>query len=59
MGMPAKQAVEIRSFPGLATRPDSLDTPPGAAIAQENVTSNYDGQLRSRPGASKVTFEEE
>lgn len=59
MDTPSRQVVEIRDFPGLATRPDSLDTPPGASIVQENIQSSYEGQLRSRQGMTLVQFEEE
>lgn len=59
MGMPSRQVVEIRQFPGLATRPDPLDTPPGAALRQDNIQSSYEGQLRSRQGMDKIIFEEE
>lgn len=59
MATPARQVVEIRDFPGLATRPDSLDTPPGAAIFQENMQSSHEGQLRSRQGLDRIIFEEE
>lgn len=59
MGMPARQIVEVRDFPGLASRPDSLDTVPGAAIRQENMQSSHEGKLRSRQGLDTVTFEED
>lgn len=59
MGMPTRQVVEIRDFPGIATRPDSLDTQPGAAIRQENVQSSHEGKLRSRQGLDRIRFEEE
>jgi hypothetical protein len=59
MSKPARQLVRIAEFPGLASRPDSLDTPPGSAIIQENISSSYEGQLRSRPGIKQVAFEEE
>lgn len=51
--------VECRDFPGLASRPDATDLSPGAAVAQENVACTREGELRSRPGARQVTFEEE
>lgn len=59
MGQPARQAVEIRDFPGLATEPDALDIPPGAAIVQSNMQCVREGQLSSRPGLRPVSFEEE
>lgn len=59
MEAPSRQVVEIRDFPGLATRPDSLDTPPGAAMLQENVASSHEGKLRSRQGLGVVTYEED
>jgi hypothetical protein len=59
MGQPVRQAVVMADFPGLATRPDSLDIPPGASVIQENLSSAYEGQLRSRNGVDRVTFEEE
>jgi len=59
MDTPSRQVVEIRDFPGLATRPDSLDTPPGSSIIQENMQSSYEGQLRSRQGMTPIQFEEE
>jgi hypothetical protein len=59
MGQPARQAVLIDDFPGLATKPDSLDIPPGAAVFQENMASSYQGELRSRNGLDRVAFEEE
>lgn len=59
MGMPTRSVVEIRDFPGLATRPDSLDTPPGTAIRQENIQSSHEGKLRSRQGLDRVNFEED
>lgn len=59
MESPTRQVVEIRDFPGLATRPDSLDTPPGAAMFQENMASSHEGKLRSRQCLGTVTYEEE
>jgi hypothetical protein len=59
MGQPARQAVLIADFPGLATKPDSLDIPPGAAVFQDNLSSSQQGQLRSRGGLDRVAFEEE
>lgn len=59
MGGKPKSAVEIRDFPGMATRPDATDLPPGAAVAQENLASHREGELRTRAGARQVTFEEE
>lgn len=59
MGQQAKQSVLIRQFPGLATKADSLDIPPGAAIVQQNMQSSNEGSLRSRPGVQPVIFEEE
>ncbi len=59
MGQQARQTVQIRTFPGLATGLDPLDAPPGAAVVQENVQSSNQGSLRTRPGAEPVTFEEE
>lgn len=54
-----KDSAEIRDFPGLATQPDSLDVPQGAAVVQTNLQSSAQGTLESRPGARPVTFEEE
>ncbi len=54
----AKQ-VSARDFPGLATSADPDDLAVGAARDQVNVTSHRPGELRSRPGYVKVTFEEE
>lgn len=51
--------VEIRDFPGLASRYDPDDTPPGAAVEQLNLTSVKPGRLVSRDGYRPVTFEEE
>lgn len=59
MAKPAKEAVEINDFPGLATRIDPDDTRPGTAQDQVNLSSLVLGQLRSRPGVKVVTFEEE
>lgn len=58
MGQEARQGVEARDFPGLMTALDPTDLPPGGAVVQENVISD-EGGLRTRPGVSKVTFEEE
>lgn len=57
--MPARESVTITDFPGMSTRPDNLDIPPGAAVIQENMQSSYEGILRSRQGLTKITFEED
>lgn len=59
MSQKAKDGVVIRDFPGLATRPDSLDVPPGGAVLQENLLSHAEGELTTRAGVKQVTFEEE
>lgn len=59
MAQKPKDSVVLRDFPGLASRPDALDLPPGAGVIQENLQSHREGELRSRPGAKQVTFEEE
>lgn len=59
MSQKAKDGVVIRDFPGLATRPDSLDVPAGGAVFQENLQSHAEGELVTRPGVRQVTFEEE
>lgn len=57
MAKPAKESVAIRDFPGLATKPDPDDLPPGGAVIQINCMSNRPGQLRVRPGYQPLTFE--
>lgn len=59
MSQKAKDGVVIRDFPGLATRPDSIDLPPGGAVLQENLQSHAEGELTTRPGVRQATFEEE
>lgn len=59
MAQPARARVECRDFPGLATRPDASDLPPGAAVVQENLATTQEGALVTRPGCRAVTFEEE
>lgn len=59
MAMLPKQSVEIRDFPGLATKPDPDDITPGSSREQTNVQSHHPGELRVRPGVAKLTFEEE
>jgi hypothetical protein len=49
----------LRDFPGLMSRPDASDLPPGAAHLQINLQSAREGILESRPGLGPVTFEEE
>lgn len=51
--------VEAKDFPGLATRADPDDLADGSSRDQVNVTSHRAGELRSRPGYLKVTFEQE
>lgn len=53
------QKIEARDFPGLATRVDPNDLADGAGRDQVNVTSHRMGELRSRPGFLRVTFEED
>jgi hypothetical protein len=55
----AKDSAVLRDFPGLASRPDALDLPPGGAILQENLQSHAEGELSTRPGTRQITFEEE
>ena len=45
-------------FPGLATRADPDDLADGAGRDQVNVTSHRQGELRSRSGYVKLSFEE-
>lgn len=59
MSQKAKDGVIMKDFPGLATRPDSLDVPPGGAVLQENLQSHAEGELTTRAGVRQVTFEEE
>ena len=52
-------SVTISDFPGLVSRPDSLDIPAGAAIVQVNVQSSRLAELSTRHGYAKIVFEEE
>jgi hypothetical protein len=54
-----RSRLEIRDFPGLFSRPDAADLPPGAASDQKNLQSAREGELRSRAGLEPVVFEEE
>lgn len=54
----AKEKVEIRDFPGLASRVDPNDVLPGAATVQINVTCVTPGALSVRGGLRPVQFEE-
>ena len=58
MGLPTKQSVELRDFPGLVTNLDPHDLPPGAAQVQINVVSIVSGELQVRLGIKEVTFED-
>ena len=59
MAQPQKDTVPIRDFPGLATKPDPDDLPPGGAVIQVNIMSSRPGQLRVRPGYRPLKFEEQ
>lgn len=50
--------VEAKDFPGLSTRADPDDLADGAGRDQVNMSSHRQGELRSRPGYQRVTFEE-
>jgi len=58
MGLPAKQTVELRDFPGLITNMDPNDLPPGAAQVQINIVSVVAGELQVRQGIKEVKFED-
>ncbi len=51
--------VQARDFPGLATRADPDDLADGAGRDQVNLTCIRPGELRSRAGYKKLTFEED
>lgn len=53
----AKEKVEIRDFPGLASDLDPQDIGPGAAEEQVNVTSDVTGELNVRLGYRQLSFE--
>jgi hypothetical protein len=55
----AKTRLEIRDFPGLSSRPEAADVPPGAALVQTNLQSAREGELRGRAGLEPVEFEED
>lgn len=59
MGVPARVKVEIRDFPGIQSREDPDDVPPGAAVEQVNAQSHHPMELRVRPGVVELSFEEE
>ena len=58
MGLPAKQTMELRDFPGLMTNVDPHDLPPGSAQVQINVVSIVAGELQVRQGIKEVQFED-
>lgn len=51
--------VDITDFPGLVTKADSRDIPPGAAQLQVNAQSERAGELRPRRGLKLVVFDAE
>jgi hypothetical protein len=53
-----KSTVEMRDFPGMATRVDPDDYQEGMSQVQINLDSNLQGELRTRSGYREVTFEE-
>ncbi len=59
MSQPAKTSVEMKDFPGLASKPDADDLAPGGAQVQVNLMSARPGQLRSRPGYQQLAFDDE
>jgi len=54
-----KSQVDIKDFPGLATRADPDDVPLGSATRQVNLTCVTPAALTSRPGLREVSFEED
>ena len=57
MGEPAKKAVDIRQFNGMATNVDSEELKPGVAEVQVNVNGLKLGQLEVRRGLREVRFD--
>ena len=58
MAEPAKPAVTVVDFPGIATNIDERDLPPGAAEDQLNMTCIEVGEMRTRQGLREVIFSE-
>lgn len=58
MAKPPKESVAVKDFPGLGTKQDPDDLPPGGAVIQVNFMSSRPGQLRVRPGYRPLVFEE-
>ena len=57
MGQKAEAQVVLKDFPGLVTKADPLDLPPGAAKDQRNAISTVPGELNVRPGVRQLQFE--
>lgn len=58
MGDLPRVRVMLTDFPGLLSKQDPDDLPPGAATVQTNLTSNTPGALRVRPGLRELIFED-
>jgi hypothetical protein len=48
-----------RDFPGLTVGADPTDLQAGAAVEQLNVQCVQEGEIQTRPGLRRLTFEEE
>lgn len=57
MGLPAKQRIEMKDFPGLVNQVDPHDINPGAARAQENLICGKMGELITRSGYRPASFD--
>lgn len=59
MGDPARQAVEIRDFQGMASNVDPTDFKPGFSSVQINVDGRTRGVLEVRRGLKVIVFDDE
>lgn len=58
MAEPAREAVDMKDFPGTINNADRMDIPPGSAAEQINLCSFKIGEMVTRLGYKDVTFEE-
>jgi len=58
MASPAETRLDIRDFPGLLDDYDSEDIPDGTADNQVNIVSCVLGQMSTRKGYKRVSFED-